>query len=279
MSRPITQGPADVARTAHGDAADASDASADSLLDYWLGSRGQECALFLDVDGTLLDIAESPETVCLPGDLRAALQRLHRRLDGALALVSGRTVADLDRIFAPLRLPACGGHGAQWRLHAQEPLRGDAGPRLAAPILQRLHALARIHAGIRVEDKGSSVALHYRAAPAVGRALASALLELLGEPQAAGLRLLPGKMVFEVIAHAGDKAQAIRRMLEEPPFADRHPLFIGDDVTDEPALAMMADLGGLALSVSRLLPGASAAFASPAAVRAALIRAAGGISR
>jgi trehalose 6-phosphate phosphatase len=269
LSRPIIQGPADVASPTH-DAA-----SATAQLEYWLGERWQVCALFLDVDGTLLDIAASPEAVFVPAELRTALEILHRRLGGALALISGRTVADLDRIFAPVRLPACGGHGVQWRLHAQEPLRGEVAPRLAASLLKRLHSLAAIHSGIRVEDKGSSVALHYSGLPTAGQALAYALGELLREPEAAGLRLLPGKMVFEVIAHACDKAQAIRRMLEVPPFAGRRPLFIGDDVTDEPALAMMANLGGLALSVGCLHPGASAAFADPAAVRAALISAAG----
>jgi trehalose 6-phosphate phosphatase len=255
------------------------DASASARLDDWLDDCRQACALFLDVDGTLLDIAESPAAVSVPRELRAALECLHRRLGGALALVSGRPVDDLDRLFAPLLLPACGGHGAQWRSRADEPLCHETVATLAAPVRERLHALARTHAGILTEDKGSSFALHYRAAPAAGQALASALHTLLSEPDGAGLRLLPGKMVFEVIAHSCDKAQAVRRFLAVPPFAGRRPLFIGDDVTDEPALAMMPGLNGLALSVGRLLPGASAAFDDAAAVRAALVRAAGRTSR
>jgi trehalose 6-phosphate phosphatase len=146
-------------------------------------------------------------------------------------------------------------------------------------VRERLHALARSHAGILSEDKGSSFALHYRAVPAAGQALATALHALLSAPEGAGLRLLPGKMVFEVIAHGSDKAQAIRRFLEVAPFAGRRPLFIGDDVTDEPALALMPELNGLALSVGRLLPGASAVFSDAAAVRTALIRAAKGAGR
>ena len=248
MPRPTIQGPADPAKAE-------DDASASALLDRWLGDRWQVCALFLDVDGTLLDIAAHPDAVSLPAELRLALESLHRRLDGALALVSGRTVADLDRIFAPLRLPACGVHGGQWRSCAEGPLHGEAVPSVAASILERLEAFAGAHAGVLVENKGSSIALHYRAAPAAARALASTLRELLGDPEAAGLRLLPGKMVFEVMAHACDKAQAIRLMMEIPPFAGRLPVFIGDDVTDEPALAMMADMGGMALSVGRPLPG------------------------
>lgn len=273
MSRPIVRGPADAASASLGDN------SASAQLEYWLGERWWTCALFLDVDGTLLDIADSPEAVRVPGELRGALQILHERLGGALALISGRTLDNLDRLFAPLHLPASGGHGAQWRARADESQHVATVARLAAPVRERLHALARAHAGVLLEDKGSSIALHYRAAPDAGPLLAPALHCLLSEPEAAGLRLLPGKMVFELLAHGGDKAQAIRRLLEKPPFAGRRPLFIGDDVTDEPALAMMADLDGLALSVGRRLPGASATFADPAAVRAALIRAAGGIPR
>lgn len=272
MSRPMVHGRAGAASASPGEA------SASARLDAWLSDRKQAGALFLDVDGTLLDIAESPTAVCVPRELRAALECLHRRLGGALALVSGRPLDDLDRLFTPLRLPACGVHGAQWRVHADEPLHHEAAS-LAAPVRERLHALARSHAGILSEDKGSSFALHYRAAPAAGQALAAALRALLSEPEGAGLRLLPGKMVFEVIAHGSDKAQAIRRFLEVAPFAGRRPLFIGDDVTDEPALALMPELNGLALSVGRLLPGASAVFDNPAAVRAALVQAAGGTDR
>lgn len=269
MSRPMVHGPAGAASASH------REASASARLDAWLSDRRQAGALFLDVDGTLLDIAESPTAVCVPRELRAALECLHQRLGGALALVSGRPVDDLDRLFAPLLLPACGGHGAHWRVRAGEPLQHETAATLAAPVRERLHALARTHAGILTEDKGSSFALHYRAAPAAGQALAAALHALLSGPEGAGLRLLPGKMVFEVIAHDSDKAQAIRHFLGVAPFAGRRPLFIGDDVTDEPALAMMPALNGLALSVGRLLPGASAAFADAAAVRAALVCAAG----
>ena len=256
------------------DHAACGDASASTRLNLWLGARGQPCALFLDVDGTLLDFAESPTAVQVPGELRSALDCLHRLLGGALALVSGRSVTVLDQLFAPLRLPACGGHGAHWRVHADEPLHYAANARLAGSVRQRLQALAERHAGVLVEDKGSSLALHYRTAPTAGPLLAAALHALLAGPAGTGLRLLPGKMVLEVIGHEGDKAQAIQRFLRLRPFAGRRPLFIGDDVTDQPALALMPALGGLAQSVGCLLPGAQAAFADPAEVRAALIGAA-----
>lgn len=268
MSRSIAEGPAGTARTSH------SEVSATALLDQWLGVPVPACALFLDVDGTLLDIATSPDGVFVPDELRGALRTLHERLGGALALVSGRTVDNLDRLFAPLRLPASGGHGFQWRASPHDLLSSEAEPSLIAPIRERLYAMALDHPGVLVEDKGWSIALHYRTAPECREALAAALHRLLSDPDAAGLRLLPGKMVFEVLPQLCDKAKAITRLLAEPPFTGRRPLFIGDDVTDEPALVKVTELGGLALSVGYLLPGASAAFAEPAAVRAALLAAA-----
>ena len=267
MPRSIAEGPAGTAKTSH------SEVSATALLGHWLGGRESTCALFLDVDGTLLDIATSPEAVFVPHELRGALESLHERLGGALALVSGRTVDNLDRLFAPLRLPASGGHGAQWRAWPDAALYSEVETGLVVPIRERLYSLAAKHAGVLVEDKGWSIALHYRAAPTAREPLAAALHELLNDPEAAGLRLLPGKMVFEVLPQGCDKARAITRLLAEPPFAGRRPVFIGDDVTDEPALVKASELGGLALSVGYLLPGADAAFADPAAVRAALIAA------
>ncbi|WP_082073232.1 trehalose-phosphatase [Pseudomonas sp. LFM046] len=255
------------------------DASASALLDDWLSECGQACALFLDVDGTLLDIADTPDAVRVPQVLPAALKVLHRRLDGALALVSGRSVDNLDCLFPPMRLPASGGHGAHWRVRADAPLCHETTTVLSSTLREKLMALACSQPGVICEDKGSSVAMHYRRVPAAGETLAAALRDLLDEPGNRGLRLLPGKMVFEVVAHSGDKSQAIRRFLEFAPFAGRRPLFIGDDVTDEAALALMPALGGLGLSVGKLLPGASAAFADAAEVRSALIKAAGGLQR
>jgi trehalose 6-phosphate phosphatase len=233
------------------------------------------CALFLDVDGTLLDIAGSPAAVIVPDGLRATLQSLHHRLGGALALVSGRPIEDLDRLFAPLCLPAAGAHGAQWRLRAGEAVGRKAGKPLPGEVRRRLLALAGAHDGVLAEDKGTSLALHYRAAPAARAALLAGLEEILAGPEGVELRFLPGKMVFEVLTGGYDKAAAVERLLAEAPFAGRRPIFVGDDVTDEPALAAMPALGGLAFSVGRLLPGAAAVFGSPEALRSALASAAG----
>ncbi|MFR0692924.1 trehalose-phosphatase [Enterobacterales bacterium AE_CKDN230030158-1A_HGKHYDSX7] len=266
MSRPLPKGPVDTAMVPH------SEASATALLNLWL-SRPQQTALFLDVDGTLLDIAESPGAVVVPPGLLDALTHLQRRFEGALALISGRPVEELDRLFHPLRLAASGGHGAHWRESGDRPLR-RATRDLPASVRVQLNALANRQVGILVEDKGSSFALHYRAAPSLAAELRVALQALLRSPEGAGLRLLEGKQVYEIVSEGVDKARAIQRLLETPGFSGRLPLFIGDDVTDEPAIALMPALGGLGLSVGRALPGASAVFSDAEQVRSGLMQAA-----
>lgn len=267
MSRPVPRGPVDTAMVPH------SEASATALLNLWL-SRPQQTALFLDVDGTLLDIAESPGAVVVPPGLLDALTQLHRRFDGALALISGRPVEELDRLFQPLSLAASGGHGAHWRETGHGPLQRTSKD-LPACVRVQLNALANRHVGIQAEDKGSSYALHYRSAPSLADELRSGLQALLRAPESAGLRLLDGKQVYEVVSEGVDKALAIQLLLGTPGFAGRLPLYIGDDVTDEPAIALMSKLGGLGLSVGRALPGASAVFSDAAQVREALIQAGG----
>ncbi|MFS2122726.1 trehalose-phosphatase [Pseudomonas sp. Pseusp97] len=267
MSRPVSGGPVDTAMVPQ------SEASATALLNLWL-SRPQQTALFLDVDGTLLDIAESPDAVVVPPGLLDALTHLHRGLGGALALISGRPVEELDRLFQPLRLAASGGHGAHWRETGDSPLRRTAKD-LPTSVRLQLDGLVRRHPGVLAEDKGSSYALHYRSAPSLAADLRVELQALLRTPEGAGLRLLNGKQVYEVVCYGVDKARAIQRLLDTPGFAGRLPLYIGDDVTDEPAIALMPTLGGLGLSVGRALPGASAVFGDAQQVRAALIQAGG----
>lgn len=271
MSRPSLQARED---RANGLDEARSQSPAAALLAERLCRCAHASALFLDVDGTLLDIPTTPDAVVVPAALRAALARLAVRLDGALALVSGRPIADLDQLFAPLRLAAAGGHGAQWRLARNAPIESTPGDGLPEALRETLVALARRHPGVLVEDKGHSIALHYRSAPAARDALEEALAALLATPAARGLCVLPGKMVFEVLAGGFDKAQAVQRFVAVPPFTGRTPVFIGDDVTDAPALALMPQLGGLALAIGWPLPGAHAVFDDAAAVRAALVAAA-----
>ncbi|KAB7762365.1 trehalose-phosphatase [Xanthomonas maliensis] len=206
------------------------------------------CALFLDVDGTLIDFADTPEAVQLLPAVHDAVARLSERLDGALALVSGRPLAQLDALFAPLSLPAAGLHGHQLRRHAgAEPSQSpDTATQLHA-LHQRAAALAHRHPGVLVEDKGVSVALHWRAQPLAGpQVLAFAHDELAQLP---GYRLQPGDHVVEFVPEGSNKGAAVERLMQQPGFAGRTPVFVGDDLTDEFGFQAANRLGGWSVLV------------------------------
>jgi trehalose 6-phosphate phosphatase len=205
-------------------------------------------ALFLDVDGTLLEIAETPESVRVPPNLKHVLSEASSRLGGALALVSGRPIADLDRLFAPLRLCASGVHGCERRNPDGTIDRPEVAPEALAPVRQELQAFAARHPGLLVEDKGFGVALHFRLAPELAdqaRALMDALCRKLG-PQFA---LQSGKCVMEIRPTGFSKGTSIRAFMHVPPFAGRTPVFIGDDLTDEDGFAVVNELGGVSIKV------------------------------
>ncbi|MGF1629613.1 MAG: trehalose-phosphatase [Kiloniellaceae bacterium] len=204
-------------------------------------------ALFLDVDGTLLRIAPHPDAVQVSPDLLALLERLAARADGALALISGRSIDNLDALFAPLVLPCAGVHGLERRGADAVIHRCDTASHLA-PLRAPLDAFVRSHDGLLLEDKGQSLALHFRKAPAC-EALAEKLLRGLIAASSPVLELKRGKMVLEVMPAIADKGTAIVSFMEEPPFAGRRPVFIGDDVTDEDGFAAVNALGGLSIRV------------------------------
>jgi trehalose 6-phosphate phosphatase len=204
-------------------------------------------ALFLDVDGTLLEIAATPASVRVPRRLIDVLAGVSAKLGGALALVSGRALADVDSLFAPLRVPAAGAHGAERRTASGNVLRQDDSVALA-PAKRLLAAWAAAHAGVLLEDKGSALALHYRLAPeleAGARQVAGAALSAAG-PR---FQLQDGKKVLEIRATAVNKGQAIEAFMREPPFAGRVPVFLGDDVTDEDGFAFVNRFGGHSIRV------------------------------
>ncbi len=221
------------------------------------------CALFLDVDGTLLDFAPDPAQVKLPAGALPILQALSDRLDGALALVSGRPLQQLDRLFAPLQLPAAGLHGHEFRGMPR------SGAYLAPPALARLKeaamAMARDHPGFRVEDKGTHLALHWRAAPQLADrigALAQAHVDAIE-----GYRLQPGDHVIELVPADTDKGRAVRLLMAQPPFLGRTPVFVGDDLTDEFGFAAANALGGWSVRVGAREPSqATHTLAGPGAV-------------
>jgi len=224
-------------------------------------------ALLLDVDGTLLDIAPSPLEVVVPHGLSDTLARVRDRLDGALALVSGRTITEIDNFFAPLKLVAIGGHGAEMRPIATGPIIAGRATALDAEFKQQLKDIASRHPGVLAEDKGYSLALHYRKVPEQGVSL---IHDVKHAHQAWGdqsIELLSGKAVLELKFAGFNKGTAVRQLMTYPLFARRNPIFIGDDHTDEDAFKAMQELNGQTMSVGRRLPGVDKYFESPADVR------------
>ncbi len=205
-------------------------------------------ALFLDVDGTLVEIEREPGAVRVPDRLREILADLQRATGGALALVSGRALRQLDRLFAPLRLSAAGLHGLERRNLGTEVVRAKPDPATFEAARVRLAAFAERHPGILLEDKGLTLALHYRMAPAQQGA-ATAAAEAAVAASHGGLVLLRGKMVLELKPPGCDKGQAIAAMMAEPPFAGRRPVFAGDDLTDEAGFEAVNQLGGVTIRI------------------------------
>lgn len=201
-------------------------------------------ALFLDVDGTLLPIAKTPEGVTRSEAICQLLSRLLSQLDGAVAVISGRTIENLDQLFAPLILPAAGLHGLEHR-DAKGRLQvlgeAEALDHLRVPLTE----FASTHGGLLLEDKGRALALHYRLAPDQ-ETNARQLIESLvcSEPD---LKLIHGKMVLEVKPRHADKGSAVLAFMAEPPFRNRIPVFVGDDVTDEDGFRVVNKLNGLSI--------------------------------
>ena len=236
-----------------------------------LARRIGDCAVLLDIDGTLVDLAPTPREVWVEPGLAATLSRLHEKTSGALAFVSGRSLNDIDLIFAPKQFPAVGGHGAEMRLSTadNEAVAAHAPP-MDKELKLRLAAIAKLSPGILLEDKGYSLALHYRLAPHAEKAIYEAVSLIRADLPNAPIEVLPGKSVCE-IKHSGfNKASGVRELMKHAPFKGRRPLFIGDDVTDETVFAIMPDMNGLAFSVGRRAQGVNGHFDEPSDVRAFL---------
>jgi trehalose 6-phosphate phosphatase len=226
----------------------------------------QECAILLDVDGTILDLAPTPREVWVPPSLRLAMTRLSERTGGALALVSGRSLNDLDLLFSPLQLPAVGGHGAEFRPCAggQADLREAS---LDKTLKRQLALVAEIGPGILIEDKGYSLALHYRMAPDLGDLVNQAVGRISAQFPSAPIEVLRGKSVVEIKQVGFSKGTAVRELMRHAPFLERRPIFVGDDVTDESVFEIIPEFDGMAFSVGRRVTGIDGYFEKPAAVR------------
>jgi trehalose 6-phosphate phosphatase len=231
-----------------------------------------ETAMLLDIDGTLLDLMPTPREVWVPPGLSKTLNGLIEKTSGALALVSGRSLNDIDLIFAPDQFPAVGGHGAEMRLTGDSEAVATYAPPLDKELKRRLATIAKLSPGILLEDKGYSLALHYRLAPHAEKAIYAAVSLIRADLPNAPIEVLPGKCVCE-IKHSGfTKASGVRELMTHEPFKGRKPLFIGDDVTDETVFAIMPDFDGVAFSVGRRAHGVAGHFDTPGDVREFLAR-------
>lgn len=205
-------------------------------------------AVFLDIDGTLLDIAPSPQAVVVPAGLTEALIRLHDALDGALAFVSGRKLDDVDRLFAPLRTAVAAEHGAIVRLPDGKVEEANVVvPQAWGTMLKQLAAR---HPGVLIEEKAHSIVAHYRLAPEAEPIVRQAVNEIAASASDC-FDILPARMAYELCGRDVSKGAAVRRLMRIAPFAGRKPIYIGDDVTDEPAIAAAQQAGGLGLHVAR----------------------------
>ena len=203
-------------------------------------------AFFLDVDGTLLDFELRPEDVLADPGLLSLLDHLCASLGGALALVSGRTIADLDRIVSPLRLPAAGTHGAELRFAGgrQENTENEGGA--LDDVRKAARAFVAERCKLRLEDKGASLAIHYRKAPELATEVAAFLERVVVQND---IMIQHGKMVAEVKSTRSHKGIAIEVLMQSVPFTGRMPVFIGDDLTDEYGFAAVNELGGISIKV------------------------------
>jgi trehalose 6-phosphate phosphatase len=213
-----------------------------------LPGNGERWALFLDIDGTLVAIAPTPEAARPAPGLLRLLTELREACEGALAVVSGRQLDSIDAVLEPLLLPAAGLHGWQ-RRRADGTLVAREEP---MALMERLRPLLTHYVnqrqGLRLEDKGGSLALHYRLAPEYGAPLLR-YARRIAEAEPA-LRVIAGRKVVEFQPRGADKGQAVRAFLSEPPFAGRRPVYAGDDTTDEDGFAAVNEMGGLSIRIA-----------------------------
>lgn len=206
-------------------------------------------ALFLDFDGTLAEIAPAPDLVAFTPEARAILEMLMQRFSGAVAIVTGRNISEIDHHLAPLKLPVSGLYGLVHR--AADGAISDLRPpgTLVAHAAAVLKNFVEQHPGLLLELKGQTIALHYRARPELGHASRAAARAALEGQQ--GLKSIDGKMVVEIAPAEADKGRAVLTFLDEPPFFGRRPVYIGDDISDEAAFKVALELEGLAIKIGR----------------------------
>jgi trehalose 6-phosphate phosphatase len=240
--------------------------------DVRVASAETGIALFLDFDGTLVEIAPVPDAVRLDRRVAPALETLRLCLDGALALVSGRPIVFLDSVLEPYRFDAAGLHGAQVRVDGEIRSQADV-PDAMREATRDLVRFANSHVGIIVEDKRISIALHWRMASHL-KDEALALMRAIAARMGPAVRLQEGKSVAEIVPAGASKGGAIAWLMQSPPYAGRVPVFIGDDITDEAGFEAVNALGGLSIRIGAGETCAARRIASPTDLRAILLAAA-----
>lgn len=236
----------------------------------------ENTALFLDIDGTLLDLARTPERVKVPRELLRSLERVTQRLSGAVAFVSGRSLESIDKIFAPFKPAAIGAHGGEIRSFGGEVARCQP---LSEKVVEVFSGLAQNIPGLLLENKRSALALHYRLAPEARPVLTSAMEKHMRLFESENVHILHGKAVIEARPLGVDKGTAVTTLAKEHPFAGRAILFGGDDTTDLDVFRILPRLGGHGFSVGQHFPGADHVFDTPRSVRQWLVRVADGDAR
>jgi trehalose 6-phosphate phosphatase len=210
-------------------------------------SEPERYALFFDIDGTLIDLAETPDAIKVPNGLADDLAALSRHLNGALALVTGRALSFADTLFSPHQFPIAGLHGTERRLLDGTVLRSEPTPEFL-DVKERLTTIPDSFPGVLVEDKGAAIAVHFRQVPELANHLGEAMRMALSKA-GEGYELQHGKMVLEIRPDSADKGRALEAYLCDAPFAGRIPIAFGDDLTDEAMFKLVNRMGGISFHV------------------------------
>jgi trehalose 6-phosphate phosphatase len=213
--------------------------------------RDEELALFLDVDGTLLEIAATPDRERVPASLRNTLQLTWEREHGAFALLSGRSLDDLDELFSPCVFPASGKHGLEVRLPSGKVMRPDFDPCALESARRWLGILQKDNRGLLLEDKGIALAMHYRLAPKLAPEVEVVMNEMVAELGEAFI-VRRGKCVYELMPRGFDERSALQLLMKEREFSGRTPVFVGDDPCDEVGFQAVNEMGGHSIRVGKL---------------------------
>ena len=210
--------------------------------------------LFLDVDGTLVELTDTPSQTVADPQIKSLLHEVSERLGGALALVSGRKIETLDQLFAPLKLPAAGLHGVERRKSGGEIQGASFVDSQLDRARSAMKTLVEAHPGTLFEDKDRTIAVHFRMAPQFAEIMRQSVIDI-AKPLGTNYHIQSGKMLFEIKPRGFSKATAIKAFMQESPFSGRRPVFIGDDLTDQDGFAIVEAQGGISIGVGDRVQG------------------------